>query len=140
MKILHLIILIFPAYTFATELDEKWELWESKNIPSYQYTLIKGAGPFGYTIYKVKINSGICKAKEKYIFNRKPIFWKQTTCDGIKFNDLYDSIKKQIRQGVKRIEIKYDEKYGFVKYLSVEPDTKEEDTDWHFNITKFETK
>lgn len=137
MKIAIYILLIFPLSASADDLKSNWESWQSKNIAKYKYTLATGAGPFGYSLYKVKVVDGVCRAKTKYIFNRTPFFWKKSSCEGVTFGDLYKSIQKQTDAGVRSMDITYDNNYNFVSKFTVVPDTKEEDTDWYFIITDF---
>lgn len=134
------ILLIFPLFTFADDLESNWKSWQSKDIATYKYNLITGAGPFGYSRYKVKVVDGVCKAKTKYIFRRTPWFWKKTSCENIRFADLYMAIRQQIEAGVHSMDITYDQKYNFVSSFSVVPDTKEEDTDWYFEVTDFKNE
>lgn len=139
MKYIILTLMILPGIVLSDELDAHRGVWESKHINSYSYPL-KTGGVFGYSLYKIQIKDGICKAKSKYVFNRTPIFWKKDSCEGNTIEELYDSVKNQMSQDIVGMELAYDENYSFISYFSVEPKTDLTDQDWYFEITKFRAK
>lgn len=139
MKYIALLLLIMPGMAISSDLDAHRKAWESKRENSYSYTLKRG-GVFGYSLYKIEIKNGDCRAKSKYVFNRTPIFWKKDSCEGNTIEELYESVGNQIASGVISVELTYDEKYSFISYFSVEPKTDFTDQDWYFEITKFKVK
>ncbi len=139
MKLTIFILMLLPGVAFSSDLDTHRKSWESEKAISYSYFLKKG-GVFGYTIYKIQVINGVCKAKSKYVFDRTPIFWKKASCEGNTIEDLYKAVSCQIAEGVIKMDLTYDEKYNFISYFSVEPKTELTDQDWYFEITKFKVK
>ena len=139
MRYIVLTLMLLPGIVISSELDAHIKAWESKKEDSYSYTLKRG-GVFGYSIYKIKIRNGECSAKTKYVFDRKPIFWKKASCKGNTIEELHESVSRQIANGVIRMELTYNDNYSFIEYFLVEPKTEYTDQDWYFEITKFKVK
>ena len=139
MKFIVLTLMLLPGLAISSDLEVNRKAWESNRENSYSYTLKRG-GVFGYSLYKIKIKNGDCRAKSKYVFDRTPMLWKKDSCEGNTIEELYESVRSQIAEGVIKMELTYDEKYSFISYFSVEPKTDYTDQDWYFEITKFKVK
>lgn len=139
MKYIALTVMLLPVVAFSNDVDTHSALWGANGIKSYSYTLKRG-GVFGYSLYKIKIRDGVCKAKAKHVFGRKPIVWSKDSCEGKTIEELFEAVKHQMEQGVNRVNIKFDQDYSFIANFVVEPKTEYTDQDWYFEIIGFQAK
>lgn len=141
MKLTIFAFILVSSFAFGSELSQSqladlkqnWLLNEPK---SYRYTLVHGAGPFGYTIVKVVIRKGKCKARSQYVFGKR-YPWERSSCKGNKIHELIASVQEQELKGVFSSKILINEKYGFISKYSAEPKTDATDQDWHFEVSSF---
>ena len=119
-----------------TELDGARRLWETANLKKYSYTL-KNGGPFGYTLYKISINNGRCKAKSRYIMGRATGRWTKTTCEGNTIAEIHDELRSQLTRGVADIRMELDPVLGYTKYFYLEPKTDLPEQSWYVEISNF---
>jgi hypothetical protein len=120
-------------------LSDPFRIWAEAEPMAYRYSLRSG-GVFGYTLYKVSVRDGICRAKSKFVYTRKFGRWERVSCDGILIADLIGRAEDQERAGVKFSEISINQEFGFVSYYSAEPDTELTDQSWYFEVTDFRVR
>lgn len=121
--------------TQLSELKNNWFLTEPK---SYSYTLRHG-GVFGYTINRISVRKGTCKARSQFVYGKKHP-WKKSKCEAHRIHELIESVQKQELQGVFQSKIKLNSEYNFISYYSTEPKTEFTDQDWYFEILSFKAK
>lgn len=67
---------------YLAELELAEQRWKASAITEYRYTLTRGTGPFGYSIYRVSVREGKCSASSRYIFGKRGP-WRRASCDGV---------------------------------------------------------
>jgi hypothetical protein len=121
---------------YLAELELAEQRWKSAAITEYRYTLTRGAGPFGYSIYRVSVREAKCSASSRYIFGKRGP-WRRTSCDGVTMSDLFEDLRRELERGTLSVDVEFDSEFGYIRSLRVEPDTDSTDSDWHLDVSKF---
>jgi hypothetical protein len=143
MKFTIFVLLLFSALARASEYSEAQlsalkNNWILSEPSAYSYTLRHG-GVFGYTVEKISVRKGACRARAQFVYGKKGP-WKRSKCEGNRIHELIESVQKQELEGVFQSQIKLSVKYKFISYYSVEPKTEFTDQGWYFEISNFKVR
>jgi hypothetical protein len=146
MKILATILgLAFaaPASAFAmdratalAELDRAQTKWSYSAPTNYSYTMSEG-GAFGWGTYKVTVRGSSCKSQWKS--GRQGSRWQKDDCDPKQIERIFSALRSslQFEYEPERLELEFDQTYGFVKRLLIEPGGDIQDQQWSVEMKAF---
>ena len=121
---------------YINDFYKNEKLWNTFSFEESSY-LIREGHPFGYTEYKIKQYKGKCSATFREVFMGKLISKGKSTCKGHTIAEQFQRTSHTISEGVLNLKAKYNESFGYMTTLNVEPITNVADSSWYIEVFQF---
>ena len=147
MKLIALLasVLIVPAAFGGTdddarlldELTRAESLWKQSNLLNYSYVLYQG-GAFGGAEHKIRIRGATCRSiwRSDRRDKAKDV-WRSETCESLRIEDIFSELRRMLTHGTVKTTVTFNDKYGYVESLSLEPAGDFEDQSWYVRMRSF---
>ena len=122
------------------ELDKAEAQWNTAQLTNYSYTLVRGDPPYGHTTFSIRVRGADCRALSSVTLFGRTQRWKEDTCAGHTMVELFDRIRDQLTRGVTTWRMEFDEKYGYLRSLDLEPYPPGEHSEWTVEVKYFRTR
>jgi hypothetical protein len=146
MKVLALIALlsvVSVAHSEATsnsealiKLGHAEDTWRQRAPMNYDYTVLS-SGVFGGAIHRVTVRASMCKSMWRSTRHTYLQIWKKETCDDHRIEEILKELRRLLEYGAERVEVRFNETYGYVEYLSLTPGGGIPDQDWYLEMQRF---
>ncbi|MES2824569.1 MAG: DUF6174 domain-containing protein [Pseudomonadota bacterium] len=119
-----------PSY--SESLAHAKQLWQSKNIYEYSYSLTAG-GVFTSREYKIHVKGKTCSAKLKSSLQKE--HWEKTECANYTVPELFLMVENELVKKNEKLEVKFNPEFGNLEKIFVEPGGNIEDGLWYVDLT-----
>ena len=114
-------------------LDQARATWARNGLTDYSYTLERG-GAFGAgPKLRIRVEAGKCVQVTYW----QTFLRREDTCDNRTVPELFDELDRAIQSRPVRVELKFDQEFGYPIEVSVEPRTDLSDQQWWYSISRF---
>jgi hypothetical protein len=118
------------------QLERAETSWRLASLQNYEYTVLS-SGAFGGAIHKVSVRGELCKSKWRSTRHGRLQLWKSEDCDGHRIDEIQQQLRKLLEFGAERVEVRFNERYGYVEFLSITPGGDIPDQDWYVEMQRF---
>lgn len=125
-----------PPDKLLAKLDEAERLWNAAQPRSYSYSMTR-AHAFTRVSYEISVRDGRCTARSKNA-QRRRARWESVGCEGLTITDVFANLRKEwLGCPGASAQVSFDDRYGYIKEISFEPNIDLSDQFWDLTLSRF---
>jgi hypothetical protein len=119
------------------ELTHAESLWKHSGLVNYSYVIYQG-GVFGGADHKVRVRGDACRSIwRSNRRDKQDDVWRAETCESLRVEDVFAELRRMLSRGTVKTTVTFNDKYGYVEALTLEPAGDLDDQGWYVRMRSF---